>query len=53
MSQKTYDFTETLQELDAGVFLQKVSKAVRDEIAAFIRERLKEATKSIYIGSTK
>lgn len=30
-----------------------VMQAVRDEIAAFIRERLKEATKSIYIGSTK
>lgn len=28
--EQTYDFTSTLADLDAGVFLQKISKAVRD-----------------------
>lgn len=30
MNQPTYDFSETLADLDAGVFLQKVSQAIKD-----------------------
>lgn len=30
MQQPTYDFTNTLEDLDAGVFLEKVSRAVRE-----------------------
>ena len=30
MQQPTYNFTSTLEDLDAGVFLDKVSRAVRE-----------------------
>lgn len=30
MNQKHYDFTETLADLDAGVFSEKLSRAVKD-----------------------
>lgn len=34
MNEKTYDFTETLNDLDAGVFAQKLSRAVADTAEA-------------------
>lgn len=30
MNERTYDATETLADLDAGIFLQKVSQALKD-----------------------
>lgn len=30
MSSNTYDFGQTLADLDAGIFLQKISQAVKD-----------------------
>ncbi len=36
MNETHYDFSTTLADLDAGVFLQKVSKAIRDTAMATI-----------------
>lgn len=33
---QTYDFTETLQDLDAGVFVQKLSRAVQEAAEATV-----------------
>lgn len=30
MKERTYDFSQTLADLDAGVFLEKISRAIKD-----------------------